>query len=84
MSKNQHLSFEDCYAKGISPFRAVIMSSQEARFINEQANLGFIKLSEKPATISIHKFKKDRLVPMLADGTSAIGEASPPSTPIST
>ena len=83
MSKNQHLFFEDCYAKNISPFRAVIMSAQEARFINEQANLGFIKLSEKPATIAIHKFKKDRLVPMLADGTSAADEGKVPSTPVS-
>ncbi|HAO98686.1 MAG TPA: hypothetical protein DCQ83_01440 [Fibrobacteres bacterium] len=62
MSKNQHLSIETCYEKGVSPFRAVIMASQEARFINEQANLGFIKLSEKPTTISLHKFKNDRLV----------------------
>jgi hypothetical protein len=61
MSKNQHLSTEDCYAHTVSPFRAVIMAAQEARFINEQANLGFIKLSEKPTTIAIHKFKSDRL-----------------------
>ena len=71
MSKNQHLSLEDCYAKGVSPFRSVIMSAQEARFINEQANLGFIKLSEKPATIAIHKFKNDRLAAVL-DGTDTI------------
>jgi DNA-directed RNA polymerase subunit K/omega len=62
MSKNQHLSVEDCYARGSSPFRTVIMTAQEARFINEQANLGFIKLSEKPTTIAIHKFRNDRLV----------------------
>ena len=62
MSKNQHLSIEACYAKGISPFRSVIMTSQEARFINEQANLGFIKLTEKPTTISLNKFKNDRLI----------------------
>lgn len=61
MSKNQHLSVEDCYARGSSPFRAVIMAAQEARFINEQANLGYIKLSEKPTTIAIHKFKNNRL-----------------------
>lgn len=61
MSKNQHLSVEDCYARGASPFRSVIMTAQEARFINEQANLGYIKLSEKPTTIAIHKFKNNRL-----------------------
>lgn len=62
MSKHQHLSVEDCYARGSSPFRTVIMTAQEARFINEQANLGFIKLSEKPTTIAIQKFRNDRLV----------------------
>jgi DNA-directed RNA polymerase subunit K/omega len=61
MSKNQHLSVEDCYARGSSPFRSVIMAAQEARFINEQSNLGYIKLSEKPTTIAIHKFKNNRL-----------------------
>ncbi len=61
MSKNQHLSVEDCYARESSPFRAVIMTAQEARFINEQSNLGYIKLSEKPTTIAIHKFKNNRL-----------------------
>ena len=71
MSKNQHLSLEDCYAKGFSPCRAVIMTAQEARFINEQANLGFIKLSSKPATISIHKFKNDRLSVTLVDAPAS-------------
>ena len=61
MSKNQHLSVEDCYARGTSPFRTVIMAAQEARFINEQANLGFIKLAEKPTTIAIQKFKDGKL-----------------------
>jgi DNA-directed RNA polymerase subunit K/omega len=37
------------------------MTSQEARFINEQANLGFIKLNDKPTTIAIQKFKDNRL-----------------------
>ncbi len=71
MSKNQHLSLEDCYAKGVSPCRAVIMSAQEARFINEQANLGFIKLSEKPSTIAIQKFKNDRLSAVIEDPEAA-------------
>src|ERR1043165_5691502 len=62
VSKNQHLSLETCYSKDISPFKSVIMSAQEARFINEQANLGFIKLQEKPTTIAIQKFKDGKLV----------------------
>ncbi len=69
MSKNQHLSLETCYSKDISPFKSVIMSAQEARFINEQANLGFIKLSEKPTTIAIQKFKDGKLL-MVPDEAS--------------
>lgn len=61
MSKYQHLSLETCYSKDLSPFKSVIMTSQEARFINEQANLGFIKLNDKPTTIAIQKFKDNRL-----------------------
>lgn len=70
MSKNQHLSLETCYSKDISPFKSVIMTSQEARFINEQANLGFIKLNEKPTTIAIQKFKDAKLV-MIQDAEPA-------------
>jgi len=61
VSKYQHLSLETCYSKDLSPFKTVIMTSQEARFINEQANLGFIKLNDKPTTIAIQKFKDNRL-----------------------
>ena len=61
MSKYQHLSLETCYNKDLSPFKSVIMTSQEARFINEQANLGFIKLNDNPTTIAIQKFKDNRL-----------------------
>ena len=42
-------------------FRAVVAIAQEVRFINEQANLGFIELTEKLTTIAINKFKNDRL-----------------------
>jgi hypothetical protein len=70
VSKDQHLSLETCYNKDISPFKSVIMTSQEARFINEQANLGFIKLAEKPTTIAIHKFKDGKLVILKEDEPS--------------
>lgn len=61
MSKDQNLSLETIYNKGVSTFTSVIMAAQEARFINEQANLGFITLEAKPTSIAIEKFKKDRL-----------------------
>jgi DNA-directed RNA polymerase subunit K/omega len=61
MSKEQNLSLEDVYNKKMSTFEAVMATAHEARFINEQANLGFIELTEKPTTIAIHKFRNDRL-----------------------
>ena len=61
MSKEQNLSLEEISNKKMSIFQAVIITAHEARFINEQANLGFIKLTEKPTTIAIQKFKNDRL-----------------------
>lgn len=71
MSKNQHLSLESCYNLGSSPFKAVIMTSQEARFINEQANLGFIKLTEKPSTIAIQKFKDSKIEVLATENPEA-------------
>jgi len=61
MSQDQSLSLEHMYEKNIPTFTAVMMTAQEARFINEQANLGFIELNEKPTTIAIHKFKSERI-----------------------
>ncbi len=78
MSKNQHLSVEDCYARGTSPFRTVIMTAQESRFINEQANLGFIKLSEKPTTIAIQKFRNNRLAVVEPEAAVAAEEVEAP------
>jgi hypothetical protein len=61
---NEHISLDDVYqsegAKG-SVFRAVKMMAEESRFINEQARLGYIKLTRKPTTIAMTKFKADKL-----------------------
>ncbi len=58
------LSLDEAYknpSSGGSLFRAVKMMSEEARFINEQANMGFIELTKKPTTIAVSKFKQTRL-----------------------
>ena len=58
------LSIDEIYASQEcdgSVFKAVVMMAQEARFINEQANLGNIELTKKPTTIAMHKFKNCRL-----------------------
>ena len=61
MSKEQNLSLEEMHNKKMAPFLAVVAIAHEARFINQQASLGFIELTEKPTSIAINKFKNDRL-----------------------
>lgn len=61
---NEHISLDDVYQSNAcrgSVFRAVKMMAEEARFINEQAHMGFIKLTRKPTTIAMTKFKAQRL-----------------------
>ena len=60
----ERISLDEIYANDKcegSAFRAVKMMSEEARFINEQANMGFIELSKKPTTIAMSKFKAEKL-----------------------
>lgn len=37
------------------------MMAQEARFVNKQANQGYINLTKKPTTIAMYKFKEGKL-----------------------
>ncbi len=61
---DQRVYLDDIYASKESQgsvFRAVVMMAQEARFINDQARLGFIQLNKKPTTIAMYKFKEGKL-----------------------
>lgn len=61
---DQRVFLDDIYASekcGGSVFRAVVMMAHEARFINEQARLGYLQLTKKPTTIAMYKFKEDKL-----------------------
>lgn len=61
---SEQLSIDDIYNSkscGGSVFKAVVMMAQEARFINEQSNMGFIKLTKKPTSIAMSKFKMEKL-----------------------
>ena len=61
---NEHISLDDIYRNPVaegSIFRAVKMMAEEARFINEQAKLGYIDLTEKPTTIAMRQFKQNRI-----------------------
>lgn len=60
----QRLFLDDVYNSekcGGSVFRAVVMMSHEARFLNEQHRLKFIQLQMKPTTLAMKKFKDDKL-----------------------
>jgi len=61
---DQKIYLDDIYASkkcDSSSFKAVVMMSREARFINNQAYQGFIQLEEKPTTIAMNKFKQNKL-----------------------
>ena len=61
---DQRVYLDDIYASKEcqgSVFRAVVMMAHEARFLNNQANQGYIKLNKKPTTIAMYKFKEGRL-----------------------
>ena len=64
MAEEQRVYLDDIYANEQcqgSVFRAVVMMSQEARFINKQAAQGYIQLTKKPTTIAMYKFKEGKL-----------------------
>ena len=64
MDEEQRVYLDDIYANEQcqgSVFRAVVMMAQEARFVNKQANQGYINLTKKPTTIAMYKFKEGKL-----------------------
>ncbi|MEN9355003.1 MAG: hypothetical protein RL318_2328 [Fibrobacterota bacterium] len=53
---------DEIYARGISAFQAVLMAAQEARFINEQARLGFYDLKgEKATTVALERLRDKKI-----------------------
>ena len=53
---------DEIYARGISAFQAVLMAAQEARFINEQARLGFLDLKGvKPTTVAMDRLREGKV-----------------------
>lgn len=84
---DQRVYLDDIYASkacGGSIFRAVVMMAHEARFINEQARLGYLQLTKKPTTIAMYKFKENKLamteledVPAEETSAAAVTESAP-------
>ncbi len=53
---------DEMYERGMSPFQAIVMAAQEARFINESARQGFYDLNgEKPTTIAMARLREDKI-----------------------
>jgi DNA-directed RNA polymerase subunit K/omega len=56
------LDLEKLENRGISRYKAVLMASQEARFINDQVKLDILNTREKPATIALRWLFEGRVV----------------------
>ena len=56
------LEIEKFESRGISRYKAVLMASQEARFINEQIKLGILETKEKPASLALKWLYDGRVV----------------------
>lgn len=56
------LELEKLENRGISRYKAVVMASQEARFINDQIKLDIINTKEKPTTLALKWLFEGRVV----------------------
>lgn len=56
------LELEKLENRGISRYKAVLMASQEARFINDQVKLDIINTKDKPTTLALKWLFEGRVV----------------------
>lgn len=56
------LDIEELESRGINRYKAVLMASQEARFINNQIRLDITKTTEKPTTLALQRLFEGRVV----------------------
>lgn len=56
------LDLEQLEKRGINRYKAVLMASQEARFINDQIRLDIVNSKEKPTTIALHRLFEGRVI----------------------
>lgn len=62
MAELFELDLEQLEKRGINRYKAVLMTSQEARFINDQIRLDIIQSKEKPTTIALQRLFEGRVV----------------------
>ena len=65
-----HLFLEEIYQKQIPVFSAIAMIAKESRFVNQQSIDGNIEIYTKPTSISIQKFKEDKIELVEIDNTN--------------
>jgi DNA-directed RNA polymerase subunit K/omega len=56
------LDIEKLEKRGINRYKAVLMASQEARFINDQIRLDILQTNEKPTTLALKRLFEGRVV----------------------
>ncbi len=56
------LDLEELEKRGINRYKAVLMTSQEARFINDQIRLDVVETKEKPTTLALKRLFEGRVV----------------------
>lgn len=61
---NQLIEFDldQLEKRGIDRYKAVVMASQEARFINDQVRLDIIESTAKPTTMALKRLYEGRVV----------------------
>jgi len=70
MSELLELDLEKLEKRGINRYKAVLMASQEARFINDQVRLDILQASDKPTTLAIKRLFEGRVVENEEDSLS--------------
>jgi DNA-directed RNA polymerase subunit K/omega len=56
------LDIESLEKRGINRYKAVLMASQEARFINDQIRLDILETTEKPTSLALKRLFEGRVV----------------------
>ncbi len=62
MSDLLELDLEKLEKRGINRYKAVLMASQEARFINDQIRLDILETHDKPTSLALKRLFEGRVV----------------------
>ena len=62
MSDLLELNLEKLEKRGINRYKAVLMASQEARFINDQIRLDILETTDKPTSLALKRLFEGRVV----------------------